>query len=196
MPDAPNGYAPVNVTCPANRPSIRVASSLSPNETAWLEARRAQTVPALKAFLGRVGIANFNASSYIETYSNDISNIPNVALAISGGGLPAMMNGAALLKATDNRTDGALGEGQLGGLLQSATYVAALSGGSWGLSSVFMNNFTTVQDLQANLWDFSYEDILMGPVWWNNTVEFWGNVTAQVKSKKDAGFLTSSPDYW
>lgn len=195
LPNAPNGYAPVHVACPEERPRIRSASTLSSEETSWLETRRKKTVPALKEFFGRVDINDFDASGYIESHAGNSSSLPNIGIAISGGGFDAFMNGAGALKAFDNRTEGATAKGQLGGLLQSATYVAALSGGSWLLASVFVNNFTAVSTLQENLWDFTSQNVLVGPASMS-AVQFWGNITAQVKAKEEAGFVTSSPDFW
>ncbi|GIJ84640.1 lysophospholipase 1 [Aspergillus pseudoviridinutans] len=121
LANATNGYAPVHVTCPATRPRIRSASTLSSEETSWLDVRRGKTVPALKEFFGHVEIDNFDASSYIESHSSNSSNLLNIGIAISGGGFRAMLNGAGVLKAFDSRTEGATAKGQLGGLLQSAT---------------------------------------------------------------------------
>ncbi|PYI05205.1 hypothetical protein BO78DRAFT_346155 [Aspergillus sclerotiicarbonarius CBS 121057] len=195
LPDAPNGYAPVHVTCPATRPRLRSASTLSPEEISWLDTRRSQTVPALKDFFGHVEIDDFDAVSYLERHSNNSASLPNIGIAISGGGFRAMLNGAGAIKAFDNRTEGATAKGQLGGLLQSATYVAALSGGSWMLASVVINNFTTIAALQEDVWDLSSPNIFYGPASME-PADYWGNITAQVKAKKAAGFVTSDADIW
>ncbi|KAE8379704.1 lysophospholipase [Aspergillus bertholletiae] len=195
LPDAPNGYAPVHVTCPKTRPSLRNATTLSPEEMSWLEVRRAKTTPALKDFFGHVQIDGFDAVSYLEKQSHNGTNIPTIGIAISGGGLTAALNGAGTFKAFDSRTEGTMAKGQLGGLLQSATYFSALSGGSWMLGSVYVNNFTTVSALQESLWDFSSGNFFVGPT--NvDPQEFWGNITNQVKAKRAAGFMTSDPDVW
>ncbi|RAL03715.1 lysophospholipase 1 [Aspergillus ibericus CBS 121593] len=193
LPDAPDGYAPVHVTCPSSRPTIRSASALSSHETAWLEARRQKTESALKDFFGHIEIKDFDAVSYLANHSG--SDLPNVAIGISGGGLVACLNGGGAIKAFDNRTEGSTAKGQLGGLLQSATYFAALSGGSWALGSIYINNFTTVSNLQENLWDFNSEEIIFGPAGMSYT-DFWGNISSQVKSKRDAGFKTGDADFW
>ncbi|KAJ5947266.1 lysophospholipase 1 [Penicillium verhagenii] len=192
LPDAPNGYAPVHVQCPASRPTIRSASTLSTNETAWLQTRRQKTTSSLKVFFGHVNIDDFDAVSYIENHSGD--ELPNIAIGISGGGLVAALNGAGAIKAFDERTEGATAQGQLGGLLQSSTYFSALSGGSWALGSIYVNNFTTVTNLQDNLWDFA-AGLELGP----GTIEpleMWENMTAEVKSKREAGFSTGDADFW
>ncbi|PYH83348.1 lysophospholipase 1 [Aspergillus uvarum CBS 121591] len=193
LPDAPSGYAPAHVTCPSSRPTIRPASALSSNETAWLQARRQKTESALKDFFGHIEIENFDAVSYIANHTGN--DLPNVAIGISGGGLVACLNGGGVIKAFDERTEGSTAKGQLGGLLQSATYFAALSGGSWALGSIYVNNFTTVSNLQENLWDFNSEEIIYGPEKISH-VEFWGNISADVKSKREAGFKTGDADFW
>ncbi|CAK7206240.1 Lysophospholipase 1 [Sporothrix eucalyptigena] len=195
LPNAPNGYAPANVTCPSVRPTIRSAATLSPNETAWLKTRRTKTTSAMLDFFDRIDIDGFDAVSYIKDNADNTSSLPTIAIGISGGGLVACLNGGGAIKAFDNRTDGATGKGQLGGLLQSATYFSALSGGSWALGSIYVNNFTTVSNLQENLWNFESPEIVLGPSDMSYT-DFWGNITAQVKSKRDAGFITGDADFW
>jgi lysophospholipase len=56
-----------------------------------------------------------------------------------------MLNGAGAIAAWDSRSPGSNDTGNLGGLLQSATYLSGLSGGGWLVGSIFTNNFTTVQ---------------------------------------------------
>jgi lysophospholipase len=131
LPNAPNGYTPANVGCPVNKPMVRNAARLSINETTWLQTRRQETVFALKGLFGHLNMSFFNAVSYLESHASNISNIPIVGIAVSGGGYRALANGAGALKALDSRTSGTTQMGGLGGLLQSATYLSGLSGGSW-----------------------------------------------------------------
>ncbi|KAJ5691382.1 lysophospholipase catalytic domain-containing protein [Penicillium malachiteum] len=191
--NAHNGYAPVNVTCPTNRPSIRGAANISPEEKSWLEKRREKTNSGLKEFFGHVKIDDFDALAYIESHEEYTTDLPTIGFAISGGGLAAALNGAGAFKAFDSRTEGTLGKGQLGGLLQSTTYFSALSGGSWFLGSIYINNLTSVTALQEEFWDFSSENFFSGPTSMTTT-EFWGNLTTQIQDKKDAGFTVSDPD--
>lgn len=80
-----------------------------------------------------------------------------------------MMNGAGALSAFDSRTANSTAVGQLGGLLQSSTYLAGLSGGSWLLGSLYMNDFVNVQTLLngsaklTSLWQFD-QSILDGTI--------------------------------
>lgn len=201
LPNAPDEYAPANVTCPAVKPTVRSASKLSQNETNWLESRRKEIVSPLKDLLGRLNLTNFDASAYIDRVSTNTSNIPNIGIAVSGGGYRAMLNGAGALKAFDSRTSNSTASHQLGGLLQSTTYLSALSGGGWLVGSVFINNFTTINDLQTSekTWDLT-NSILEGPNVKHfqtiNTIDYWTKLVETVHTKKHAGFNTSLTDYW
>ncbi|KAK1529246.1 lysophospholipase [Colletotrichum costaricense] len=204
LPNSPSGgYAPAIVDCPSARPTIRSASALSPNETAWLPLRRNATVEPMREFLTRVSIPNFDAGAYIDRVSSSSSQLPNIALAVSGGGYRALMNGAGFLAAADSRTPNSTSSGQIGGLLQSATYVAGLSGGGWLVGSIFTNNFSSVVDLQRGskgsaVWKFD-RSIFSGPKESGlsilNTAEYWRDVAKQVDTK-DQGFEVSITDYW
>ncbi|PWY87413.1 lysophospholipase Plb3 [Aspergillus heteromorphus CBS 117.55] len=201
LPNAPDGYTPTNVTCPSPRPTIREANALSTNETDWLEIRRNVTLAPMKDLLTRLNLTGFDTTSYIDAHSSNISNIPNIAIAASGGGYRALTNGAGGLKAFDSRVTNTTNAGQLGGLLQSATYVAGLSGGSWLVGSMFVNNFSSIAELQASnkVWNFD-KSLLEGPDYDDiqivSTVEYWKDITEQVAGKADAGFNTSFTDYW
>lgn len=58
-----------------------------------------------------------------------------------------MMNGAGAIAAFDNRSTSSTDKGQLGGILQAATYLSGLSGGSWVVGSLYVQNFTTVESI-------------------------------------------------
>lgn len=206
-PQAPNGYTPAAVNCPANRPSIRDASSLSPNETAWLEVRRNTTAAVMREFLIRMNITGFDAGSYIDSHINNASALPNIGVAVSGGGYRALMNGAGALAAFDNRTSNSTNTGQLGGLLQATTYLSGLSGGSWLVGSLYVNNFTSVEsiinttpEISGSLWQFG-NSILEGPassrIQVLSTVQYYNNLYDTVSAKADAfNFHSSLTDYW
>lgn len=207
LPNSPSGgYAPAKIPCPADRPTVRPADGLSANESSWLSQRRPLTVDPMVDLLTRANITGFDAASFVRNAAaNNVSSLPNVAIAVSGGGYRALMNGAGFLKAADNRTGGTTsGAGTIGGLLQSATYLAGLSGGGWLVGSLFANNFTTVEDLQrgssgSSVWKFG-SSIFEGPEQSGlsivNTAEYWVDVADQVASKADAGFDTTITDYW
>jgi lysophospholipase len=157
----------------------------------------------MRDFLGRMNISGFDAKKYITNHANDIAALPNYGIAFSGGGWRALMNGAGVLAAFDNRTANSTQPGHLGGLLQGATYVSGLSGGSWLVGSVFVNNFTTVPALQAagpdSVWQFG-NSVLEGPskdgIQILNTAEYYKHLEDMVSAKSDAGFDTTLTDYW
>jgi lysophospholipase len=157
----------------------------------------------MRNLLNRLDIGNFNAGEYIDNHSDNASALPNIGIAVSGGGWRALMNGAGALKAFDSRTRNNTGDGKLGGLLQSATYLSGLSGGGWLVGSLFMNNFTTVGALQADtsgsVWEFG-NSVLEGPDTGGlqifDTAEYYANLASDVNGKDDAGFDVSLTDVW
>ncbi|KAF2097764.1 lysophospholipase [Rhizodiscina lignyota] len=205
-PQAPDGYTPSKVDCPSDRPSIRSASSLSSQEQSWLEKRRNNTVPAMKDLLGRLNIEGFDVDSYLDSASQNISALPNIAISFSGGGWRAMLNGAGNLAAFDNRTSNSTSSGHIGGVLQAATYIVGLSGGNWLTGSIYTNNFTSVEDIMncdsnncGSLWDFR-KSIVVGPdtsgIQLLSTADYYTELFDSVHGKADAGYNTSLTDYW
>ena len=156
----------------------------------------------MRDFLGRVNIPNFDANAFMDRVSSNASELPNIGLAFSGGGWRALLNGAGAVKAFDSRTENATAEGRLGGLLQSATYVAGLSGGSWLVGSLYVNNFTTVTDLQSgsgSVWEFG-NSVVQGPssdgIQLFSTAEYYGQINSAIQGKRDAGYDASITDIW
>ncbi|KAI4731324.1 hypothetical protein E4T49_00844 [Aureobasidium sp. EXF-10728] len=207
-PEAPNGYVPTAVDCPSDRPTIREAKTISNNETEWLYVRRNNTVSAMRNLLGRMNITGLDTNSYIDSAANNVSALPNIAIAGSGGGYRALMNYAGAVAAFDNRTSNSTGAGQLGGLLQSSTYLAGLSGGSWLVGSLFMNNFSSVENIltqdtadsnSGGTWQFG-NSILEGPASSHlqilSTADYLKDIYDTVQDKNDAGYETTITDYW
>jgi len=149
----------------------------------------------------RLNITGFNTTSYLQQYANNVSGLPNIGIAASGGGYRALMNGAGMLAAFDSRTPGSTAKGQLGGLLQSTTYLSGLSGGSWLVGSLYTNNYTSVQgiiDSHSEVWDFT-NSILEGPnqgFQLLTSVEYYTDLFQAVNGKDNAGYDTSLTDYW
>lgn len=200
LPNSPSGnYSPQVVPCPSTSPTIRsAASGLGQDEKSFLSKRRAAVVQPMTDFMRRANIAGFDAQSYL----SNASAVPNIAIAFSGGGYRALMNGAGFVSAADDRTPGTTAAGGIGGLLQSATYVAGLSGGGWLVGSLYSNNFSSVTDIQqnANLWQFQHS-VFVGPASGGGlgvlrTAEYWNDVHEQVDEKSDPGYETSVTDYW
>lgn len=203
LPNAPDKYTPTSVSCPETRPTIRSAAHLSSDETEWLKTRRNKTLDAMKDFFGHVKVGDYDVNGYLEKHSSNTTNLPNIGIAVSGGGYRALTNGAGALKAFDSRTENSTTSGHLGGLLQSATYVSGLSGGSWLLGSIYINNFTTVGNLQTHkdgsVWQFG-NSILEGPdsggVQIFDSASYFKDLAEAVDGKKKAGFDTSITDIW
>ncbi len=203
FPNAPNGYTPQNTTCPSIRPTIRSASGLSHNETSWLEMRRNNTIVPMRDLLGRLNIPGFDAESYINKNAKNVSALPNIAIALSGGGYRACLSGGGAVQAFDSREINSTAAGHLGGLLQSATYLAGLSGGGWLVGSIFVNNFTTISDLldtdASPVWEFGnsiFEGPDTGSIQVLDSADYYTTIEHEVSDKADAGFNTSVTDFW
>lgn len=117
----------------------------------------------MKDVLSRANISGLDTGRYIDNLTNADTGLPRVAIAISGGGYRALMNGAGALAAFDNRSTNATETGHLGGLLQSATYLSGLSGGSWLVGSLYVQNFTSVESIifatdgfLSTIWQFDH----------------------------------------
>ena len=117
FPNAPDGYTPQGGNCPSPRPSVRSASEISPNETSWVSKRRNNTLGPMRDLLGRLNITGFDAASYFSKHAENISNLPNVAIAANGGGYRACLNGEGAIQAFDSREVNPTLPGHLGGLL-------------------------------------------------------------------------------
>ncbi|KAK9370661.1 lysophospholipase catalytic domain-containing protein [Lipomyces kononenkoae] len=186
-------YTPTHTTCPSGSLVRYASTGLSSEESQYVEARQNNTRDALVNLLDRIGLDNFDAASFIGSNTSI-----KIGLTFSGGGYRAMLSGAGFLAAADDRTVNSTNNGHIGGLLQASTYLAGLSGGNWLVGSVVLNNFTTIQALQADtvVWDFS--NSLLSPKGANVTAEnaYYNLVADQVSGKGDAGFQVSLTDYW
>lgn len=157
----------------------------------------------MKDFFAHVKVGDYDVASYLEKHASNASDLPNIGIAASGGGYRALMNGAGAIKAFDSRTANSSAPGQLGGLLQSATYVSGLSGGSWLLGSIYINNFTTIDHLQTRqpgaVWQFG-NSILEGPddggFQLFDSADYFTDLADAVNGKQNAGFDTSITDVW
>ncbi|KAI1496137.1 lysophospholipase [Biscogniauxia marginata] len=203
--DSPSGnYAPGTVDCPQQKPTIRSAGTLSQSEQDWLEVRRAKTIDPMVQFLRQANIPDFDAPAFINSNAQNFSVVPNIGIAISGGGYRALMNGAGFVAAADSRVPGSTDAGGIGDLLQATTYLAGLSGGGWLVGSIFANNFSDVVQLRdgyegSSLWKFS-NSIFQGPqsrgISLLNSADYWRNVVDQVDDKRSAGYEVSLTDTW
>ncbi|CAI4051125.1 lysophospholipase SKDI_15G1450 [Saccharomyces kudriavzevii IFO 1802] len=197
-----DNYVPGAVSCPDDINLVREATSISQNESAWLEKRNKVTSVALKDFLTRA-TANFSDSSEILSKLFNVSDqsLPKIAVAISGGGYRSMLTGAGILAAMDDRTEGAKEHG-LGGLLQSTTYLSGASGGNWLVGTLVLNNWTSVQEILDNMhndgsiWDLSDSIVTPGGINIFKTAKRWDHISNSVESKQSVGYNTSLADIW
>ncbi|KAL4758312.1 acyl transferase/acyl hydrolase/lysophospholipase [Aspergillus foveolatus] len=179
LPNSPDGYTPAEISCQATRPTIRNASALSPHEVTWLQRRRPMCFEAMMDLFGHLNIDDFD----VEWFTNRAEDeLPNTGIAFSG--------------AFDARSDNSSFRGPLQGLLQASTYVSGLSGGSWLVGSIYVNNFTTVSRLMSDeigiVWNLS-NSILVGPEEVDN---YYRQLMDDVGGKADEGFQVSITDYW
>ncbi|KAL2130389.1 hypothetical protein VTI74DRAFT_6534 [Chaetomium olivicolor] len=105
------------------------------------------------------------------------------------------------ISAFDNRTANSTAPGQLGGVLQAATYLSGLSGGSWLVGSLYAQNFTTVDSIihategsLGELWEFN-ETIIEGPATLSIS-DYYRELQDAVDAKGNAGYNTTITDYW
>lgn len=162
----------------------------------------------MRDLLGRLDIKGLDTDKYIDSLKSNLSSLPNIGIAVSGGGYRAMTNGAGVLEAFDDRTPNSTSKGQLGGLLQSATYLSALSGGNWLVGSLYTNNFTSINTILAqdsadadsgDLWQLGnsiFEGPDTGGIQLLDSVGYYNTLYDDVTAKKNAGFNITITDYW
>ncbi|KAI5957248.1 hypothetical protein KGF54_000176 [Candida jiufengensis] len=184
-------YAPQKVDCPSNSSDfLRVANEISDRENQWVQGRDDITNDKIVEFLKNANMSDINPDDFKD------KNI-HIGLAFSGGGYRAMLNGAGQLSALDERTRVEKGKG-LGGLLQASTYIAGLSGGSWLVGSIIMNNFTSVQDIvdKNQIWDLEHSILNYGGINVVKTYKYYKGISDDLDDKKGAGFELSLTDTW
>ena len=156
----------------------------------------------MQSLLSRLNITDFDVNGYFSTHSNNDSALPNIGIAASGGGYRACLNGAGAIQAFDSREANSSAPGQLGGLLDSATYLAGLSGGGWLVGSIYVNNYSTISNLlddaSTSVWHFD-NSVLEGPDTRGpqilSSADYYGTLFTNVHGKSD-DFETTLTDYW
>lgn len=143
-----NPYQPYSVSCPSES-LIRRADSLNLEEQIYTQARYGKASHALHVWLEEIW--NIPVEHHVQ--------MPTLALALSGGGPKAGLITAGALYGLDSREDT---QSNIAGLLQSMTYVSALSGGSLTLSGVIANDFAKLSTLKADFYDQSYQNLFAG----------------------------------
>jgi lysophospholipase len=202
-------YTPTVGQCPHRFHLIRKAGSppyqtLSPSELEYLQARKSKVLPnAWKTYLANV--QNSQASrlpSYVSNILNGHSKyIPNLGIATSGGGYRAALFGAGVLNSLDGRNSSSVKKGT-GGLLQAASYISGLSGGSWLVTSLYEANFPNMQELifgseAKGLSGWMTGFGIIAPT--NNSIQtqgFIAELVSEIRGKHDAGFPVTFGDVW
>lgn len=200
--------SPTSTPCPPGGLKIRSAGTqghqhLSPQEVSYIQQRTAKILPgAWENYLHNAERGGPGVCFSTEFFPA----IPRVGIAISGGGYRAALFGAAVLSSIDARNETAVKLGT-GGLLQAATYLAGLSGGSWLLTSLVQADFPTLPDLifapnanpdggenQFGGWLTTVD--LTQPGDTNTTLMFIEALLEEVVPKFEAGFPITITDPW
>ncbi|CAI4768281.1 CIC_collapsed_G0048230.mRNA.1.CDS.1 [Saccharomyces cerevisiae] len=136
--------APFQVQCPSS-PLIREAKhELCPEETLYLKKKKIKTKNKLIQFLKSLTEAKFSS----KFYKRVLKDPPKIGIAISGGGYRSMLVGTGFISQMNDY-----------GLFEYSDYIAGLSGGSWILMDLVVQNFEVKSLLQE--WDLE-EDLLLG----------------------------------
>ena len=208
-------YAPSSVPCPPGIDLVRhvgTSQTLNTDEEAYVTARTSKVLPqAWAEYLSNVqataNVSRITLPAYLTQIlgGRNPFHFPRLAITTSGGGYRSAIFAAGVINALDGRNQTSASAGT-GGLLQSATYVTGLSGGSWFLGSLMQAGFPTMYDL------------VMGPAFSTRADDFGGWVTSidllqpssdpqlleafiglvleEVSGKAMAGFPITATDIW
>ncbi|GAA5918798.1 hypothetical protein JCM1841_002740 [Sporobolomyces salmonicolor] len=194
-------YAPIYVDCPSTSLISRTGNptngsqQLNPNETSYLENRRSNVSPQLWQ-----NYLNDNATGNTGYDASEITNAqPKIAIAVSGGGLRASMYAVGTLSALDSRNSSTAG-----GLWQLADYLAGLSGGSWAVTSVSLNDMTPIYELvlgannsTSSGWELDMDILAPGGILSvSDNTDYYDTLLQDVRDKANAGFPVSLTDAW
>lgn len=157
-----DSYTPnTGVSCPANltrRTDTQL--TLNPNEVEYISQRRALLSSAWTQWLGNTSLGY----TLEELGLSDPDHVPVIGIASSGGGfryaisttelragcltvgIRSALYSSGALTALDIRNSTAKELGT-GGLLQVTSYYTGLSGGSWVVGSLAINDFPTTRDM-------------------------------------------------
>jgi lysophospholipase len=197
-------YTPSTAVCPPT-PSgsqytgfIRstIDNAVSPNETDYINRHLQATQQSWSEWLSNAAPGpNLNTDQGIAggvtNYTSDLSRLPRIGIALSGGGYRAMINGAGFLQGLDARNSTAQQRGTAG-ILQQSLYVAGLSGGSWAVGGLAINDWPEVQTLKDQTWNLN--ENLIAPS--DGAISFYADIVADVAGKRIAGYPTGIVDYW
>ncbi|KAH9011013.1 phospholipase B [Lactarius pseudohatsudake] len=197
-------YAPlINQPCPntTTNPLLRVFTphdqTLHPGEAAYVDTRLSTVIPnEWKNWVGDGSGIGYNLSAFNNSF-------PKIGIAVSGGGYRAAQYGAGVLSGLDARNDSAKQAGT-GGLLQVASYLSGLSGGSWLTGSLYTNDFPTIKDLvygngdDLTGWLLDLDLATPGgtDIFSDENQHFYGSILWSVIAKGNTSIDTSLTDPW
>jgi lysophospholipase len=212
---------PTPVACPSNGRLVRSAGAgaaqLSPGENSYISTRASKVIPgAWSTYLKNVAASyptpnqTHPVQNALAMHSSKSWPYPTLGIAVSGGSYRAALFGAGVLSALDGRNKTAAQQTGTGGLLQAASYLAGISGGSWLVTSLAQANFPTIADLtfppasQVNSglgnaafggWLAEVDLINPGPAA-NNTQAYIEAILTEIAPKFAAGFPITITDVW
>ena len=122
---------------------------------------------------------------------NGYVHVPIMGYSIGGGGWASAFTGIGGMRALDRRLVAAK-EQKTGGLLQCLTYMARISGGSWPIISIALNDFPTVDELVKS-WhvDINRENPTTDTEYAASPITLFKDLATKAK----AGFNVSIADY-
>lgn len=189
-------YTPIRGSCPSDFQLVRRADDgkLSFDESAYTEQRRTTVLPdAWRTYLANVqSAATVDLPDYVSDLL-DSDDAPTMGIAMSGGGYRAALFGAGVLNALDGRNDSAAHVGT-GGLLQAATYLTGLSGGSWLVGSLAQHDFPSITSLVSG-WTTTV-DLCEPEGGLEKNLGYWKELMEEVRGKHKAGFAVTIVDLW
>lgn len=172
-------YRPYSVPCPQNITWIRSAiSGVSQNESDYLAKRKPTIDKAVQNMMSKSGLST-------------PPRTPVIALALSGGGYRAMINGLGMTQGLMEESLESTNAGT-GGWLDAVSYMGGLSGGSWATGSFIANGGMLPTDLVQNVLDLDSNLIFPD----DGKTSFYYNMLSNVRAKAGEGFPTAITDYW
>ncbi|RDW76914.1 hypothetical protein BP6252_04967 [Coleophoma cylindrospora] len=175
-----SSYAPVPATCPSTALVRASTTSLSDDEEAYRVVRKIGADSYLRTWL----LETLGFFSAIE------GDLPTIGLTSSGGGFRAMLIGAGVIQALDDRDSNS----SVNGLYQALSYHSALSGGSWLLSSIASNDWPKISSL-VETWKPALANGLFAPGGSDNAT-LYDSINEDLGNKTAAGFQTVAVDAW
>ena len=219
---AATAYRPTTTSCPQGTPLVRQVGSnpqrqsLSAGEAEYVSTRELVTRETWPQYLANVqsflqaSRTNIVLPEYVgELLTGGLgpTRLPRLGIATSGGGYRAAIFGASIMNALDGRNQNAVNAG-LGGLLQAATYLSGLSGGSWLVLSLTQAGFPVLPELlfgpspaptdDSNVFGGWLTDIDLVTPGNNITqdVEFALDLLVEISLKLSSGFPVTVTDVW